>query len=650
MIAKETIDNILDSARIDEVVGEFVRLKRRGANLIGNCPFHNEKTPSFTVSPVKGIYKCFGCGKAGNAVNFIMEHEHYSYPEALRYLAKKFNIEIAKEAWSEERSEEENQKEALFIVSAFAQKYFSETLLNTQEGKAVGLSYFTEREFSNETIKKFQLGYSLNAWESFTTEALKQGYKLDYLTKTGLTISTEGRNYDRFRGRVLFPIHNLSGRVIGFGGRVLVKDEKSAKYVNSPESEIYHKSKVLYGAFFARKAILEQKNCYLVEGYTDVISLHQAGIENVVASSGTSLTTEQIRLIKKFSDTVTILYDGDAAGIKASFRGIDMILAEGLNVKVVLFPDGEDPDSFARKHRKSELLEFISSQAKDFITFKTSLLLKEIGDDPIKKAGFIKEIVNSIVLIPDGIIRSVYVRECSTLLKVKEEVLINELNKLRGKKVGDRFGEIGQEQEQLDQVTYIAPPQIDIDFDSAEYQEKDIIRFLLNYGNRILVFNDIVNAKEQVKKEIKVAEYVRNSLVDDNIEFINETYKIIFEEYFVEHDKQNNQILEYFSNHAVEVVRNTAINLLTSPYSLSVNWAEKHCIAVSDEEQLLNKAVKMSVLSLKLRKLEKIINTSLEALKITTDELEQVQHLQTIVSLSDIKKLISKELGRIIIR
>ncbi|OYT12656.1 MAG: DNA primase [Bacteroidetes bacterium 4572_114] len=411
MISKETIQEIFEAAQIDEVVGEFVSLKKRGVNLLGLCPFHNEKTPSFTVSPKKGIYKCFGCGKGGNSVQFLMDHEQFTYPEALKYLAKKYNIEIEEKEQTPEEIKLLNEKESLFHVTDFAAKYFASNIFDSEQGRAIGLSYFKERGFREDTIKKFQLGYAIDAWDNFTAHAIKMGYNIDYLEKTGLTIVKGKKTYDRFRGRVIFPIQNLSGRVLGFGGRTLSSDPKSPKYVNSPESDIYHKSKVLYGINLAKNSIITNDNCFLVEGYTDVISMHMAGVENVVSSSGTSLTTDQIRLISRYTKNITILYDGDEAGIKASFRGIDMILEQGMDVKIVLFPEGEDPDSFARSHRSSEVHDFIKDKAHNFIFFKTNLLIKDAEHDPVKKAGLIKEIVGTIALIPDQIIRSVYVKE-----------------------------------------------------------------------------------------------------------------------------------------------------------------------------------------------------------------------------------------------
>ncbi|NTW25486.1 MAG: DNA primase, partial [Lentimicrobium sp.] len=458
MIPRDTIQSIIDTANIEEVVGDFVQLKKRGVNLLGLCPFHNERTPSFTVSPAKGIYKCFGCGKAGNSVNFVMEHEKYSYPEALRYLANKYGIEIEEQEPSPEERQLDTERDSLFSLNLFAQKFYTQTLHESEEGKAIGLSYFIERGFREDIIQKFQLGYSPQAWDAFTQFALKNGYAEKHLVDSGLTISKDGKLYDRFRERVMFPIHNLTGKVIGFGGRILTSDKTKPKYVNSPESEVYNKSKSLYGIWLARNSIVARDNCFLVEGYTDVISLNQAGIENVVASSGTSLTTEQIKLISKYTRNITILYDGDPAGIKASFRGIDMILEQGMNVKIVLFPDGEDPDSYARKHRSADVEAFIATASSDFIAFKTRLLLGETNNDPIKKAGLIHEIIQTISLIPDTIIRPLYIRECSEIMGIAEQTLMTELNRLLGKKAR-KESVSGSETEEIPDQQVIAPPQ-----------------------------------------------------------------------------------------------------------------------------------------------------------------------------------------------
>src|SRR5512133_1064620 len=434
MIDKPTIERILDASQIVEVVSEFVQLKKRGVNYLGLCPFHNEKTPSFTVSPAKEIFKCFGCGKVGNSVNFVMEHEHLTYPEALKYLAKKYHIEVIEKELSQEELEKQNERESLLVVSAYASRQFQENLFETDEGVSVGLAYFKERGFRQDTLKKFEVGYSFEKRDSFSLKAISDGYKTDFLVKTGLSVQHENRYFDRFSGRVMFPSHSLSGQVLGFGGRVLKTDDKTAKYLNSPESEIYHKSRILYGMYQARKTITQEDKCYMVEGYTDVMSMHEAGVTNVVASSGTSLTVEQIRLVKRFTPNMTILYDGDAAGIKASIRGIDLVLEEGMNVKIVLLPDQEDPDSYSRKVSNEEFLKYLKENETDFIRFKTRLLLAEAGNDPIKKAELIRDVVKSIAVIPDTITRTIYIKECSNFLEVDERVIYNEVNKLRRQK------------------------------------------------------------------------------------------------------------------------------------------------------------------------------------------------------------------------
>jgi DNA primase len=432
MIDQPTIDRILDAANIVDVVSEFVTLRKRGINYVGLCPFHTDKTPSFYVSPAKNICKCFACGEGGTAVHFIMKHEQLNYFDALRYLAKKYNIEIQERELTDKEKQRKSDRESMLIVNSWAQQYFTTQLYEHVEGKTVGLRYFAERGFREDTIRKFQLGYSLDKRDALYKEATKNGYKKEFLEKTGLVIAYDnGGVNDRFRGRVIFPVHTLSGKVVAFGGRVLKKDEKTAKYVNSPESEIYHKSNELYGIYFAKQAIVKEDRCFLVEGYTDVISMHQAGIENVVASSGTALTQGQIRLIHRFTSNITVLYDGDAAGIKAALRGIDLLLEDGMNVKVVLLPDGEDPDSFARKHNASQFSEFIKQSETDFIRFKTRLLLDDAGTDPIKRSSLITDIIRTVAIIPDNIARSIYIRECSAMMEIDEQVLLNEVNKIR---------------------------------------------------------------------------------------------------------------------------------------------------------------------------------------------------------------------------
>lgn len=645
MIPKETIDEIFNACVIEDVVGDFVTLKKRGANYLGNCPFHNEKTPSFTVSPAKGIYKCFGCGKAGNAVNFIMEHEHYTYPEALKYLADKYQIEVEEEEQSDAQIEAANEKESLYIVSNFAAKYFVDQLLNTDKGKAIGLSYFEERGFTPATIEKFQLGYSPDEWTAFTDEALNSGYDLKYLEKSGLTIVKENKKFDRFKGRVMFPIHNLSGRVLGFGGRILINDKKAAKYINSPESEIYDKSNVLYGIYFAKKSMVQEDNCFLVEGYTDVISLSQAGVENVVASSGTSLTEGQIRLISRYTKNITILYDGDVAGIKASFRGIDMILQEGMNVKVVLFPDGEDPDSFAKKSSTEELKDYIGEKAQDFIQFKISVLLEESGKDPIKRAELIKDIVSSIALIPDQIKRAVYTKECSVLLEISEQALINEINKILRKKLSKTSS---TEQDVItanDFQTYSTPEKKAASNTDLLNWEKEIIRLLINYAeNNIKV--KVKQGEQEETREIPVVTYILHALLGDEIEFTTPAYQEIFMLYntYLKDDKILPQ--QALIQHENDIIKNIAIDVLSTKYELN-DWS-KHNIVVSTENEQLQLAVINSVHAFKLCKVKHLIKQTQEKLK-NADETEQLEIIQQIMRLEQIKAQLSNKLGIVIL-
>ena len=659
MIPKDTIQTIFETARVEEVVGDFVTLRKRGVNMIGLCPFHNEKTPSFTVSPTKGIYKCFGCGKAGNAVNFVMEHEHYSYPEALKYIAKKYSIEIEEEEQTPEQLQELNEKESLFAVSAYAQKYFSEQLFNTEEGKAIGLSYFKNRDLREHIIQQFQLGYSPDSWDAFTKNAIENGYKPDYLIKTGLTIDKNGNRFDRFSARVIFPIHNLSGRVIGFGGRILKSEEKKAKYVNSPESDIYSKSKVLYGIYFAKNAIIKKDNCLLVEGYTDVISLFQAGFENVVASSGTSLTTDQIRLIKRYTPNITILYDGDEAGIKASFRGIDMILEQGMNVKIVMFPKGEDPDSFVRNHRSIEVEEFLSDQAKDFIRFKTNILLKETKNDPVKKAGLIKQIVQTISLIPDQITRSVYVKECSVMMEMAEQTLMNELNKLLRKKFrsSSSVQQTGRQSDLHDippeiqqQTEQTAEKQFEYNFNNTEYQEKDVIRLLLNYGQSEIEFEEEDENKHIVKIAVNVANFIVDDLNADEIKFNNTIYQKIFEEYntFISNEDLPDE--KHFINHENKKISSASIDLLTSPYELSDKWESVARIEVITEAKKLKLAVINAVLSFKAKKVEQLIEDNKIKIKEEQNDEDIMLLLKQQQELKLISKNINRQLGRVITR
>lgn len=663
MIPKETVDRILETARIEEVVGEFVSLKKRGANMIGLCPFHNEKSPSFNVSPARGIYKCFGCGKGGNPVNFVMDHEQMTYPEALKWLARKYNIEIEEQERSPEQAARENERESLFIVSSFAQKHYTQNLHETEEGKAIGLSYFLERGFRRDIIDKFLLGYSPDTWRDLTDAALGAGYKLEYLVKAGLTIQNEedsSKYFDRFRGRVLFPVHNASGRVIAFGGRTLKTDKKLAKYINSPETEIYHKSNVLYGLFFAKKAIMQEDVCYLVEGYTDVISMHQAGIENVVASSGTSLTVEQIRLIRRYTTNITILYDGDPAGIKASFRGINLILEESMNVRVLLFPDNDDPDSYSKKVSPEALREFIGNNTKDFIAFKTELLKADVGTDPIKRAALIHDIVDSIALIPDAITRSVYVKECSRILDIEEQALLTELNKLRRKQHEKKRDEQTIKDAPLpDLPPDVVPPDGFVpdapardgdrpQTDNGEVFERELVRLLLNYAQEPVAAETEDEFGKPIEVTVPLAELLLHELEHDAIVFEHPVYQNILNEYTTHINNGNVPDLNYFVNYPDPQVAQLAVDLVQIPYSLS-DW-ERHFIYVQVESQVLKNAVIHSVNVLKLRRIELMIAATQKELRDATGDEAIIRLLQQQQVQLGMKKQFSALLGRIVLK
>ena len=648
MITRDTVDNIIQTSRIEEVVGDFVTLRRRGVNQIGLCPFHNEKTPSFTVSPAKGIFKCFGCGKAGNSVNFIMEHEHFTYPEALRYLARKYNIEIEEEEQTPEQIQEQNEKESLLNLNQFAQQYFSATLTDTEEGKAIALSYFRERGIRDDMVQKFQLGYSPGKWEAFTEHAIKNGYKKEYLVKTGLSIEREERLYDRFHGRVMFPIHSASGRVIGFGGRILSSEKATAKYVNSPESEIYNKSKTLYGIYFAKNAIIANDNCLLVEGYTDVISLHQAGIANAVASSGTSLTHDQVRMIQRYTSNITILYDGDPAGIKASFRGIDMIVEQGMNVRIVLFPDGEDPDSYARKHHPDEVNKFISANAVNFILFKTRLLLDETQGDPIKKAALIREIVATIALIPDGISRTLYVKECSVLMAISEQVLMTELNKVLRSRMKKGAQEAEKGEEAIPEEVVVAEPQPEIDLYSSEAQERDVIRVLLMYGHFQVPFRPVPTADEM---QVVAADFIVHELQTDEAVFENGVFGAIFSEIAAALDQDGiPPAQESFLGHADRDISLAAVNLLLTPYQLSPNWHKNNILVITEELELLA-TLRSSILAFKARLLDKKMKDLQQKIKHAATVEEERALMREFNETKKLSNRINKEeLNRTVIR
>jgi len=664
LIHKEDIDKIFEAARVEEVVADYVSLKKRGANLIGCCPFHNEKTPSFYVSPAKGIYKCFGCGKGGHAINFIMEHDKLTYPDALRYLAKKYNIEIVEEEQTPEQIQHNNDRESLLVVSSFAQKHFSENLYNTDEGKSIGLGYFKERGLREDIIQKFQLGYSINQRNAFTEIAVATGYKMEYLVKSGLTIEykneaeinsesgeiikpAETKHADRFWGRVMFPIHNQSGRVIAFGGRTLRTDQKTSKYVNSPETEIYHKSDVLYGLYHSKNAIVKEKFCFLVEGYMDVIAMHQAGVENVVASSGTALTAGQIKLIQRFTNDIIISYDGDDAGIKASLKGIDLLLEEGMNVKVLLFPDGDDPDSYSKKVSTQDLKDFIVNNAQNFISYKANILTKGTNNDPLKKAEAIKKIVESIALIPDAIYRSVYVKECSRIMEVDEQILLSELNKIRSKHFNDKRSN-PQQTQQIATEEFVLPEKKEHTIADAEHQERDIIRLLINYGANTVKVGSQNEEGEDIEVDVSVAYLLTHELQSDNIVIENLLYNSVFNEFAQHIEKDTVPDTNYFISHENTAICSLTIDLISSPYALS-NW-EQHGIFPTKEEEVLKRSVYNAIYALKSRKIEMMIYDNQKRLKENPPEEELMTLLQTQQSLLEAKKVFNNMLGRIVIK
>jgi DNA primase len=668
LIPKDTVDKIIETARVEDVVGDFITLKKRGANLLGLCPFHGEKSPSFTVSPAKGIYKCFGCGKAGNSVNFIMEHESLSYPEALRYLAAKYSIEIVEKEITPEEKAQITEKESLYIVTNYAQKYFTDNLWNTDEGKSVGLSYFRERGFTDEIIKKFQLGFSFEDRKDFSKAAIAAGYKSEYLVKTGLSILSEKHVegslititdiFDRYTGRVIFPIHNGTGKVIGFGGRILNSDKKFAKYINSPQTDIYDKSKVLYGLFFAKKQITQEDNCYLVEGYTDVTSMHQAGIENVVASSGTSLTVDQIRLIHRFTKNITILYDGDVAGIKASFRGIDLILEEGMNVKVLLFPDGDDPDSFSKKVSGDDLKTFIKKNSLDFIKFKTNLLFEEARHEPVKKAALVKDIIESIAIVPDAITRNEYITECSHILQVDEQTLVFQVKATRDKKIAKKNFQPEQrtaEQQQNNsentnqEVKDDLQKLLDADLNPFAEQEKNLIRLLLYYGTHLIDIEHTDENNETISNEVSVAEFMLHELEQDELSFVDSTYELFLYEFKIQMHKQVIPNADYFVKHRNPQLAQITINLISSNDQLSEKWKTKHNVSVAHETDNLKKTVFHDLFIYKSKRIYKLLLEKNDKLKATLSDEEVYEIQSSIKELQMLSSRVNKFLGRRII-
>lgn len=701
MIDKATIDRIFDAANIVDVVSDFVTLRKRGVNYWGLCPFHDDKSPSFSVSPSKNICKCFACGEGGTAVQFIMKHEQLSYHDALLYLAKKYNIEVHERELTDKEKQARNDRDSMFIVNAWAQKYFTSVLDNHIDGQTIGRRYFAERGFREETIRKFQLGYSLANRDALYQEAIKNGYKKEYLEKTGLVIAhQDGSVTDRFQGRVIFPVHTLSGKIVAFGGRILKRDEKRAKYMNSPESEIYHKSNELYGIYFAKKAIVKADRCFLVEGYTDVISMHQSGVENVVASSGTALTLGQIHLIHRFTNNITVLYDGDAAGIKAAIRGIDLLLAEGMNVKVVLLPDGEDPDSFARSHSVSEFSAFIQENETDFIRFKTKLLMEEAGNDPIKLSELSHDIINTIAIVPDNITRSIYIRECSAKMMLREQDILNEVNQIRlSRKENNRQPGSGtispgsfsgsdllgddtlpkrsqEDGQSADEPPNFPPPPEEggytSDSDSAvpspppptvvppeaeerknkspfEMYELALMRYVVRYGERVLF--DYVDDETQQRIILHVANYIRRELETDNIRFYTPILQQMLDEAADHCEEEGFIAWHYFRSHSDLKISRIAVELMSEKYQLS-KYHSKFC-KLDEEVDKLEQIVDLDILAFKDAYILKMINNKNEELKnINSDDVDKTQAiLRELVELNEIKKELSKRLGeRIIVK
>ena len=640
--------------RVEEVIGDFVQLKRAGSNYKGLSPFSNERTPSFMVSPVKQIWKDFSSGKGGNAIAFLMEHEHFTYPEAIRYLAKKYHIEIEENEQSTEEKAQADERESLYIVSEYAQQYFQDTLFNTEAGKAIGMTYFKERGFTEETIQKFRLGFSPDEWTSFTDNALAKGYQLEFLEKTGLTIVNGDRKFDRFKGRVMFPIHSMSGRVLGFGGRILTNDKKQAKYLNSPESEIYHKSKVLYGIFFAKQAIAKADNCYLVEGYTDVIQMHQKGIENVVASSGTALTQDQIRLIHRLTPNITVLYDGDAAGLRASIRGVDLILEQGMNVKVCTFPEGDDPDSFARKTAYEDLVLYLENNATDFIRFKASLLMQEAQNDPIKKAETIRDMVESISKIPDLIKREVYVRECATIMDISEQVLFSTLAQIL-KKDFYEGQKVERKQKAAMQVLQTPEEAQKRTVNRLEVLEYDLIKNLLLYGNRECVFTDTILVEEedgtlkeqQIQQTLKVYEKIFLELQEDEIELANPDFKQIYELLMGKLSENPNYDVNRIANELpIEISEKVSGMLLDDENNQLHDWSKRDIVPKAKDAHL-ETIVGDIILNIRSLLVHHLIQSLTQQMAQANEE-EKKELLENVMNYIQLQKLLAKRLNIVV--
>ncbi len=654
MIRRETIEKVFETARVEEVIGDFVQLKRSGSNYKGLSPFTEERTPSFMVSPVKQIWKDFSSGKGGNVVTFLMEHEHFTYPEAIRWLAKKYHIEVEETEPSNEQKEAANERESLYLINEYANTFFKNNLWETTEGQAIGLTYFKERGFSEATIKTFQLGYSPESWDAFSKQAIHDGYQLEYLEKSGLTIPGESRPIDRFRGRVIFPIFSMSGRTLGFGGRILNKELKTAKYLNSPESEVYHKSKVLYGLYQAKQAIAKENNCYLVEGYTDVIQLYQAGIQNVVASSGTALSEDQIRLISRLTQNITLLFDGDAAGLRAALRGVDMILEQGVNVKVCTFPEGEDPDSFAKKTAFTELKDYLENQSQDFIRFKASLLASSSGGDPIKKAETIRDIVQSISKIPDIIKREIYVQECSRLMDVSEEVIFNALSQTLAKQHKEQTQKKTSNTQPFEVVTESKKTVQKIDV-KKEYELK-ILETLLLYGSEKVLFKEEIVAPDEngemkvqtIAREIPVYQKIAFELQIDEIEFSNpvfkELYTSIIESFEENTDFENEIFIAQLESEKAKIV--TDIFMDNERYRLH-DW-ERRNIYVKEKKENLADFVEQTILNLRLLYVNELVKKLIE--NAGTTEEEKLNLLQNVQQYKTLEVALSRKLDTVVRR
>ena len=650
LISKSTIDQVFDTARVEEVIGDFVQLKKSGSNFKGLSPFSEERTPSFMVSPVKQIWKDFSTGKGGTSVSFLMEHEHFTYPEAIKYLARKYNIEVEETVQSDSDKEAAGERESMYLVSEYARTYFHNTLLKTDAGKAIGLSYFKERGFTDETIKEFQLGYSTDAWSGLTDTALKKGYQLKYLESTGLSIVKETKQFDRFKGRVMFPIHSMSGRVLGFGGRILAKNEKAAKYLNSPESDIYHKSKVLYGIYYAKQTIAKEDNCYLVEGYTDVIQLYQKGVKNVVSSSGTALTPDQIRLINRLTKNITVLFDGDPAGIRAALRGIDLILEQGMNVKICTFPEGEDPDSFAKQNTLEELQTYLKENAKDFIAYKASLLMEEAQNDPVAKANLIRDMVTSISKVTDNIQREIYVRECSRIMDISEEVLFSTLAQMGKKAQNDANKSYNQKQKAFEVVKSTAAPiKVDIQYEL----EQKIIEILLLYGSRKESFEDLILkendkgalALEPVIHEVKVFEKIFLDLQEDEMQFTNENFKTLYYTIIDSLNQTDDFVIESFVNHLDPVLASDVTNILMNEERYNLHNWEKNNIFPKQKDVSIAQLVSETILTLRCFLIDRKVN---EIKKDTQDEVDHRVLLEDVLNYSNLKMLLSRKLSRVL--